>query len=99
MQTLPFVVLTNPHLSYVYELYYKAFETFSKVEQINSVEENDRFCATIQRMLQDHLTIIPRLAMGVIECQSILPAEQMDTFMNTVLRAVSFCTAYDEGKS
>lgn len=99
MQTLPFVVLTNPHLSHVYELYYSAFETFCKVEQISSVEDNDRFCAVIQKMLREHLTVIPRLAMGVIECQSMLPAEQMDIFVNTLLRAVSSYEVYNTGSS
>ena len=87
MQTLPYVVLTNAHLSYVYDLYYSAFEKFSKIKEIKSVEENDHFCAVIRTMLQEHLTVIPRLAMGVIECQSMLSGEKMDTFVNTLLRA------------
>ena len=69
MQTLPFVVVTNPHISHVYELYYKAFETFRRVEEIKTVDDNDRYCAIISKTLQEHLTVIPRLAMGVIECQ------------------------------
>lgn len=34
MQKLPYVVVTNPHLSYVYELYYKAFERFRTVPEM-----------------------------------------------------------------
>ena len=88
MQTLPFVVVTNPHMSHVYELYYKAFETLRKVDEIKTVDDNDRYCAIIGQTLQEHLTVIPRLAMGVIECQEMMPAEQLDQFMNTLLRAV-----------
>ena len=88
MQTLPFVVVTNPHISHVYELYYKAFETLRRVDEIKTVEENDRYCTIISNTLQEHLTVIPRLAMGVIECQDMMPAEQLDKFMNTLLRSV-----------
>lgn len=88
MQTLPFVVVTNPHISHVYELYYKAFETLRRIEEIKTVEENDRYCGIVSKTLQEHLTVIPRLAMGVIECQDMMPAEQLDRFMNILLRSV-----------
>ena len=89
MQTLPYVVVTNPHMSHVYELYYKAFETFRRVREIKSVEDNDRFCACITETLREHLSVIPRLAMGVLECQGLMRPEEIDKFMNTLLRSVS----------
>ena len=88
MQTLPFVVVTNPHMSHVYELYYKAFEILRRVPEIKTVEDNDRYCTIISNTLQEHLTVIPRLAMGVIECQDMMRPEQLNKFMNTLLRAV-----------
>lgn len=88
MQTLPFVVVANPHISYVYELYYKAFEKLRRVPVITTVDENDRYCSLITQTLQEHLTVIPRLAMGVIECQSLMRPQETDKFMNTLLRSV-----------
>ncbi len=88
MQTLPYVVVTNPHISHVYELYYKAFETLRRVREIKTVEENDRYCTIISQTLQEHLTVIPRLAMGVLECQNLMRPEEMDKFMNTLLKSV-----------
>ncbi|KAL9592958.1 MAG: hypothetical protein Q9179_006217 [Wetmoreana sp. 5 TL-2023] len=87
MQTLPYVVVTNPNMSHVYELYYKAFETLRRVQEIKSVEDNDRYCKLISETLQEHLTVIPRLAMGIIECQSLMRPEETDKFMNTLLRS------------
>ncbi|KAL1956845.1 hypothetical protein VTO42DRAFT_6795 [Malbranchea cinnamomea] len=87
MQKLPYVVVTNPHLSHVYELYYKAFERFRSVPEIKSLEDNDRYCDILRRTLKEHLTVIPNLAMGVIECQDLVKPEEMDRFMNTMLRA------------
>ena len=88
MQTLPYVVVTNPHLSHVYELYYKAFETLRRVREIKTLEDNERYCKVISDTLREHLTVIPRLAMGVLECQDLMRPAEMDKFMNTLLRSV-----------
>jgi len=87
MQTLPYVVVTNPHISQVYELYYKAFETIRRVREIKTLEDNEKFCKKISQTLQEHLTVIPKLAMGVLECRDLMKPEDMDKFMNTVLRS------------
>ncbi|KAH8654048.1 pyruvate dehydrogenase kinase [Tricladium varicosporioides] len=87
MQTLPYVVVTNPHISQVYELYYKAFETLRKVPEIKTLEDNGRFCEKISHTLHEHLTVIPKLAMGVLECRNLMRPEDMDRFMNTILRS------------
>jgi pyruvate dehydrogenase kinase 2/3/4 len=92
MQTLPYVVVTNPHISQVYELYYKAFETLRRVKEIKMLEDNELFCTKISQTLQEHLTVIPKLAMGVLECRDLMKAEDMDKFMNTLLRSVSSST-------
>ena len=88
MQTLPFVVVTNPHISHVYELYYKAFESLRRVPEVKTLDDNDRYCALVSETLQEHLTVIPRLAIGVLECRDLMEPEEMDKFINTLLRAV-----------
>ena len=88
MQTLPYVVVTNPHISQVYELYYKAFESLRRVREIKTLDDNEKFCKKIGQTLQEHLTVIPKLAMGVIECRDLMKREDMDKFMNTILRSV-----------
>ncbi|KAJ5099656.1 hypothetical protein N7532_006657 [Penicillium argentinense] len=87
IQQLPYVIVSNPHLSLVYELYYKAFERFRVVPEIRSLDDNDRFCDVLRETLKEHLVIIPNLAMGVLECQELMPPDDMDRFMNTLLRA------------
>ncbi|KAJ5223703.1 Pyruvate dehydrogenase kinase [Penicillium chermesinum] len=87
IQQLPYVVVSNPHLSLVYELYYKAFERFRVVPEIRSLEDNDRFCDILREALKEHLVVIPNLAMGVLKCRELVPADEMDRFMNTLLRA------------
>ncbi|TVY45414.1 [Pyruvate dehydrogenase (acetyl-transferring)] kinase 2, mitochondrial [Lachnellula subtilissima] len=87
MQTLPYVVVTNPHISAVYELYYKAFESLRRVREIKTLEDNEKFCNKISETLKEHLTVIPKLAMGVLECRDLMKPEDMDKFMNTILRS------------
>jgi len=87
MQKLPYAVVTNPHLSHVYELYYKSFESFRKLPVVNTIEDNDRLCKVISENLKEHLTVIPRLVIGVLECQNLVPADDMDAFVNGTLRA------------
>lgn len=88
MQTLPYVVVTNPNFSIVYELYYKAFESLRRVPEIKTLEDNDKFCKKISQTLQEHLAVIPKLAIGVLECRDLMKPEDMDKFMNTILRSV-----------
>ena len=88
MQTLPWCVVTNAHISQVYELYYKAFEGLRRIPEIKTLDDNERFCEKVGQNLQEHLTVIPKLAMGVLECRNLMRQEDMDKFMNTILRSV-----------
>ncbi|KAJ5908552.1 hypothetical protein N7495_001234 [Penicillium taxi] len=87
IQQLPYVVVSNPHLSLVHELYYKAFEKFRMVPEICTLDDNERFCEILREMLKAHLVVIPNLAIGVLECRDLVPSNAMDSFMNTLLRA------------
>ncbi|KAI1639747.1 pyruvate dehydrogenase kinase [Biscogniauxia mediterranea] len=87
MQRLPYVVVTNPHISDVYELYYTAFDTFRRVKEIKTLDDNERFCKEIEKMLRAHLCVIPKLAMGILECSGLMPSDELDRFMNTILRS------------
>ncbi|KAK5695255.1 putative protein kinase [Elasticomyces elasticus] len=87
MQTLPYSALTNEHISHVYEAYYRAFETFRKVPEVRTLDDNDRFCEVLKTTLKEHLTVIPRLAMGILEIQDSVSGDECDRFMNTLLRS------------
>jgi pyruvate dehydrogenase kinase 2/3/4 len=88
MQTLPYVVVTNPHIGSVYELYYQAFDKFRRIPEIKTIEDNDRFCQVVHETLKEHLTVIPSLAMGVLEIKGKMRPEETDKFLVTLLRSV-----------
>ncbi|CAN8095309.1 unnamed protein product [Discula destructiva] len=89
MQTLPYCVVANPHFNEVYELYYEAFDRFRRVPEVRTLEDNDSFCEGISNMLKKHLSVIPKLAMGILETSAdeMLPAKELDGFMNAILRS------------
>ncbi|PNP48338.1 hypothetical protein TGAMA5MH_00622 [Trichoderma gamsii] len=87
MQKLPYVVVTNRHIEEVYKLYYNAFDTFRKFKEIKTLEDNDKFCAVITQNLKGHLTVIPKLAMGILECGGLMDPKELDHFMNVILRS------------
>jgi hypothetical protein len=89
MQQLPYAVVSNRHISEVYDLYYGAFDTFRKIKEIKTGDENDEMCKTISKGLRAHLTVIPKLAMGILECDGLMDPKALDKFMNTILKSVS----------
>ncbi|KAK5820822.1 hypothetical protein F5H01DRAFT_339410 [Linnemannia elongata] len=86
-QNLPFIVGTNPHIELVYDLYWQAFEKIAKIPEIKTLEENDAFCEMVKGLLNDHLVVIPQLALGIMECSKHIPAAQVDQFMSKMLRS------------
>ncbi|KAF1945535.1 alpha-ketoacid dehydrogenase kinase [Clathrospora elynae] len=87
IQTLPYVVVANPHLAHVYESYLRAFERFRRVPEIRSLEDNEKYCKVLEETLTEHATVIPRLAIGVLEVRGLMKAEETDKFMTTMLRS------------
>lgn len=81
--------MKNPHISHVYELYYAAFDKLRQFPEIRSLEQNDAFCKIIKDRLLEHLTVIPRLATGILQVQDFLRPEDCDRLMTTLLRSVS----------
>jgi len=87
LQALPFVVMSNVHLEEVYNKYWHAFEVFRLLPTISNLEENEKFCELLKELLEDHLTIIPSLTIGIVESSHHLPAELLDGFMMRMLRS------------
>ncbi|KAI0796657.1 alpha-ketoacid dehydrogenase kinase [Abortiporus biennis] len=85
LQTLPYVVVTQEGIAKVYELYWSAFEKFRRYPQINTVEENQAFCAFLRTLLDEHSTVIPSLSLGMSLSSPYLEPERLDSFMRRML--------------
>jgi pyruvate dehydrogenase kinase 2/3/4 len=88
MQQLPYAIVKNTHISEVYDLYYNAFDAFRKMKEVKTLDDNEELCKIISRNLKSHLTVIPKLAMGILECRGLMEPAELDKFMNTILKSV-----------
>ncbi|KAI8150085.1 branched-chain alpha-ketoacid dehydrogenase kinase [Fennellomyces sp. T-0311] len=86
-QKLPFIVGTNPHIQTVYDIYWQAFERLRKVPPIQTLQDNDAFCKSLIESLQSHMVAIPRLALGISECDQHIEPDRIDRFMHATLRS------------
>ncbi|KAI9319309.1 hypothetical protein BX666DRAFT_1924890 [Dichotomocladium elegans] len=87
-QQLPFLVGTNPHIEFVYRLYWGAFERLRNHPPIKELEDNDRFCDLLRDLLEDGQLAVPRLALAVTECAAHFEGNpELDRFVNRVLRS------------
>ncbi|KAL9939689.1 hypothetical protein V8E36_001506, partial [Tilletia maclaganii] len=87
LQALPFVVMSNPNLESVYRKYFTAFESLRKLPPIRSIDDNEKFVSQLRYHLNDHLTVIPSLALGMVESSHLLAPAQLDGFMERMLRS------------
>ncbi|KAL8383076.1 hypothetical protein RB595_006706 [Gaeumannomyces hyphopodioides] len=87
MQLLPYMVVSNSHIAEVYNMYWNAFDTFRKVKEIKTLEDNENFCKIISQMLKTHLAVIPKLAMGVLESSALMDQDELNKFMNRILQS------------
>lgn len=85
---MPYAMVTNSHISHVYGLYYKAFEVFRAIPEIRTIPDNERYCETLKEMLREHLTVIPNLAIGVLEVQGLMRSKDIDRFVTALLKSV-----------
>ncbi|KAI8066296.1 branched-chain alpha-ketoacid dehydrogenase [Gilbertella persicaria] len=88
-QQLPFFVGTNPHIEYVYKLYWGAFESLRTFPPIATHNDNTRFCDLLRNLLEDGLLVLPRLAQGLSESAAYYPPEKkdLDLFLSRMLRS------------
>ena len=89
-QQLPFFVGMNPHIEFVYRLYWGAFEQLRKQPTIKTLDDNQAFCHNLESLLDDGKLVVPRLALGITECAQHDRGEDsqdLDRFMNRMLRS------------
>ncbi|KAI6047160.1 branched-chain alpha-ketoacid dehydrogenase kinase [Pisolithus marmoratus] len=85
LQTLPYVIVTQPEIAKVYELYWSAFEKFRRFPQINNLSDNSKFCDLLETLLDEHAPVIPSLSLGLSLCSPHLPPDSLDSFMSRML--------------
>ncbi|CAD6934722.1 unnamed protein product [Tilletia controversa] len=88
LQALPFVAMSKHHLESVYRKWFSAFESLRRLPPICTIDDNDRFVKNSGGISEiSDLTVIPSLALGMMESFHLLAPAQLDGFMERMLRS------------
>lgn len=85
LQALPYVIVTQPEVAKVYELYWSAFDKFRRFPEINNLSDNWKFCDLLETLLDEHAPVIPNLSLGLSLCSPHIPPDSLDSFMKRML--------------
>ena len=89
LRNLPFIIVSNPHVSKIYGNYVHSLSTLLPYQQrqITTLEEENQFGEVLADLVQTHSNTIPILARGFLECQKYVSADDVTRFLDTHLRA------------
>ncbi|MCJ1408516.1 hypothetical protein MMC19_002591 [Ptychographa xylographoides] len=89
LRNLPFIVVSNPHISRIYANYLHSLSTLLPYANhpITNLEEEARFTEVMADLVQTHSNTIPVLARGFLECRKYISPEAVTRFLDSHLRA------------
>lgn len=89
LRNLPFIVVSNPHISKIYNNYVHSLSTLLPYQQrkVTTLEEENKFADVLADLVHTHSNTIPILARGFLECRKYISAADVTRFLDTHLRA------------
>ncbi|KAJ5173445.1 hypothetical protein N7492_006038 [Penicillium capsulatum] len=89
LRNLPFIVVSNPHVSKIYHNYLHSLSTLLPYQQrqITTLEEEHQFGEVLADLVHTHANTIPILARGFLECRKYVNPTDVTRFLDTHLRA------------
>lgn len=89
LRNLPFIVVSNPHVSKIYGNYLHSLSTLLPYQQrkITTLEEEKQFADVLADLVHTHSNTIPILARGFLECRRYIDPVEVTRFLDTHLRA------------
>ncbi|KAL9126697.1 MAG: hypothetical protein Q9217_004294 [Psora testacea] len=89
LRNLPFIVVSNPHISRIYNNYVHSFSTLLPYHNrsIQSLQEEIHFTEVMADLVQTHSNTIPILAQGFLECRKYISPDAVTKFIDEHLRA------------
>ena len=64
MENLPFIVGMNPFMSRILDIHASSFHRIATYPKVTTLEENDKFTAELERLVNSHVDDIPQMAKG-----------------------------------
>ncbi|PWY76550.1 alpha-ketoacid dehydrogenase kinase [Aspergillus eucalypticola CBS 122712] len=89
LRNLPFIVVSNPHVSKIYNNYLHSLSTLLPYQQrqVTTLEEENQFAEVLADLVHTHTNTIPILARGFLECRRYIDPTEVTRFLDTHLRA------------
>ncbi|PYI08457.1 alpha-ketoacid dehydrogenase kinase [Aspergillus sclerotiicarbonarius CBS 121057] len=89
LRNLPFIVVSNPHVSKIYNNYLHSLSTLLPYQQrqVTTLEEENQFAEVLADLVHTHTNTIPILARGFLECRRYIDPVEVTRFLDTHLRA------------
>ncbi|KAJ7273396.1 atypical/PDHK/BCKDK protein kinase [Mycena rebaudengoi] len=86
LESLPFIVGTNPYVSRTLSSYRDSFELLAKYPPVMTLEENKVFTEQLEDMVERHANDIPTMAKGFQESAKYISPTQVSTFLDGAIR-------------
>jgi len=88
-RNLPFIVVSNPQISHIYNTYVHSLSTLLPYQErsITNLEDEVRFTEVMADLVQTHANTIPILARGFLECRKYISPADVTRFLDEHLRA------------
>lgn len=89
LRNLPFIIVSNPHISTIYNNYIDSLSTILAfpASSLTSLAEEERFTNLLTEIVKTHSNTIPTLARGFLECRRYIAPEAATRFLDHHLRA------------
>ncbi|KIJ69622.1 hypothetical protein HYDPIDRAFT_106261 [Hydnomerulius pinastri MD-312] len=86
LETLPFIVGTNPYVARTLSAYRESFQFLSSYPAVKTLEENASFTAELSHLVESHRNDIPTMAKGFQECAKYMSPTQISNFLDGAIR-------------
>ncbi|KAK6600411.1 mitochondrial pyruvate dehydrogenase kinase [Botrytis cinerea] len=87
LRNLPFIVVSNPNISRIYNNYLHSLSTLLPYKTISTLEDEIRFTEVLADLVETHSHTIPTLARGFLECRKYISPSEVTRFLDEHLRA------------
>ncbi|KAF5358047.1 hypothetical protein D9756_001788 [Leucocoprinus leucothites] len=86
LETLPFIVGTNPYISKTLNAYKDSFTWLATHDPVTSLPENEEFVEKLAGLVQHHTNDIPTMAKGFQESARYMSPTQISNFLDGAIR-------------
>lgn len=85
LETLPFIVGTNPYVARTLEAHRNSFEWLATYKGVKTLQENDIFASQLENLVQSHANDIPTMAKGFQECARYMSSDSISSFLDSTI--------------